>query len=575
MKPTLAFILVWAGASSALKMEPVDEQTPMIFNRLTTARTTYEDFKIVFYVDLNDYFEEAGAIKETTRLARTLCNKLGADNPCTLGTQQLETRTAHMELDDQNVINHRSTRALCSWCGTIQHYAYGVMDEATAQQWADTINRLGNETQLNHDLLVNQTVVVKTFLAQQQATTKTVEGAMNEFRERLNFVTEKEKELWDQLNIVQLIQLTSTAINEHARLHAKIRRTMGDTISQRLPEIVPGKDLKKQLKQLTPMLKITQQFPIDIENQDVTELTKYVKFSGATIDRKIIIEIQIPILEREQLNLMKTTTIPFMLEGQRAIMAPGSEYFLVNGEQTRFIPLTHHEIRTARRISDAETLYEPSSTIFLDKAMMCQSRILTEPSLSELTKFCKIIPFVNQELIRTVLEGSVYFVQFNEPTRLWETCPEGQSQETAIGRQLITLKPECTLRTTSVLIKPHRTRTFSAGKTITPELTKLNATKIESLFIKATRNVPPIADKPIVVANEEEMRRLIDESTNLVEQSHADFQFRDVKYDTSVLNANFSIGLAVFSSTAITTIIIVAIIIYIMKRATRTVNRVT
>lgn len=143
--------------------------------------------------------------------------------------------------------------------------------------------------------------------------------------------------------------------------------------------MIPNSLLSDELKRISSTLNANQQLPIDPEHENALTIFKAATFKATLFNNRIIVEINIPIAEREQFHLFKTTPIPVISNNNTFITTPFSTFFLLNTDQTKYIAISKKQMDSGILLSNGEMLYKPTSTILLNDDKICEWKILKNP----------------------------------------------------------------------------------------------------------------------------------------------------------------------------------------------------
>lgn len=338
---TLTLII---AANAQIEITPVPDTVPMIYNKLATAFTTYENFKMVYYVNLTDFYNLPYIVNNTIQIANATCMKLTPDS-CAITLDQLNIQYQNMLRDEEEITAQRKTRGLCNWCGTIQHYLIGTMDANHAKKkYADHINKIAEETSIQHDATLNQTILFQTFLKSNSKNAKQISTDIEKIHKEVNRINNyqmarvSEEEL--RTKTQGLIQIASAILTEHFHMYSQISKSLNEAKNHHIPEFIPVKQLTNDLKRIATTLNSNQRLPVDFIQDNPLNTFKYSDISSALIKDILIIEILLPIAEREKFTLYKATPIPIETPNGRLIANIKTPYFLLNMDQTKYIPLS-------------------------------------------------------------------------------------------------------------------------------------------------------------------------------------------------------------------------------------------
>lgn len=557
-------LLSWTLMTSAeLSITPVPDSSPMIFNRLATAQTAYESYRMIYYVNLTEFYQLRNLSEQAIELADSTCSMLKEDQ-CKISIAQISSQYRSALRADTQIKSQRKTRALCEWCGSLQHHLFGVMDAKRAREYAVHINKIATESELQHDLAVNQTSLFQTFLKTNKQTVDKVETELNQMHSEIVDLTNAYGILRQQQltsKTLGLIQIATAMLNEHQYLFTQIDRAIS-TKTHQIPEFIPLQQLVDDLKTVAATLKPNQRLPIDIISENPLHVFKFAEITSILLDEMLITEILIPIAEREQFWLYKVTPIPIDTENGRLIAKLPNTYFLINMDQTKYIPLSKEELNRGKMLSHDELLYTPTASIQLKYDNVCAWKLLLESSLEAALTTCNFVPLIKNDVILTIIDNESYFASMTMPTKIWEICDAQQtSQREVSGRFIINLNPGCLVKTTAYIIKPHKIHTRNNTDIITPKIivTQSTINELRKLAKQKTSNLNITRQQAIYIHNDEEMQHFIQQSDALVNTARHDYRVEQLKYNTTnIFDSPWVIGLI------LTTIILISIIFLIV-----------
>lgn len=92
-------------------------------------------------------------------------------------------------------------------------------------------------------------------------------------------------------------------------------------------------------------------------------------------------QLTIEIAEREKFTLYKATAIPIHTAYGRLVVSTLHNYFLLNEDQNRFIPLDEQELNNGISLASNEFLYRTASDIFLSHEAVCVRNLFVNDEL--------------------------------------------------------------------------------------------------------------------------------------------------------------------------------------------------
>lgn len=111
----LLILITYVVASVAqIQISTVPENVPIIFNKLAIAHTTYEAYRLVYYVNLTDFYQLQNLAQKAILLANETCSKATYDQ-CEISISQLQTQLQNAIRDDELIKAERKKRSICDW----------------------------------------------------------------------------------------------------------------------------------------------------------------------------------------------------------------------------------------------------------------------------------------------------------------------------------------------------------------------------------------------------------------------------------------------------------------------------
>lgn len=543
---TFLIVVYLTIVNAQISITPVQDSVPMIFNKLAAAHTTYEDVKLIYYVDLKNYFELKNTASRAIDIADKLCDQTKNIRECNIVITQLHFQQKIAKRNENEIRAQRQRRALCEWCGTIQYYLYGTMDATRAREYAERINLIADETKKQNGILQNQTIFLQRFLKTNDEAIRNVEVELNrlqtEMNAAINDLQVKDRELENLLTIHLLIQIASTVLNEHSEMHFQISRAIYDARNHRIPEFIPIDQIKNDLKKLSSTLGVNQQLPILTTDENPMHIIKMAEVTSILVDEILITEVIIPIVEREPFWLYKVTPIPMKTPGGHIIANPQNSYFLINNDQTKYIPISEGEMRHGMLIAPNKMIYKPSAATQLKMESVCVWRLLAEGSVDSALNLCNFSPLVTNDMILTILDNESYFMSLSKSTKIWEICNDQQTENhEIIGKFIINIKNGCSIKAASFMIRPHKTHIFNKTQIYAPQLTMNDTSMIQMNRMTGTKTMELNSNhhEPIFIQNRQEMQHLIDESDTLINAARHEFNPEDLKYEPNIFSWEF------------------------------------
>lgn len=548
----LALIFLCHGALAKLNTTIIPKGVPILFNRLADAQVSFETYRIIYAVNLTEYYRIEQQMKTAIEKLKEHCPSDPQSirtSYCRATVLQLEKRLEEANYDDDNLAGYRIKR-FCHWCGDFLHYSTGVVDADSAKIWTDHINRVQNETALQTREIYNQTAIFKTFMETNNRTTESTQKALNRLRLSLNEVSNHEEKqiafIQQRLIDQETLQLANAALTEHERVHAKLRAIMVNTKRGRIPEIIRKDMLTQQLKDISSALPADQRLPIDINRDNPLHIFSFADLSAALFDNHLLLTIMVPITEVEHYGLYKATAVPVDMNGRRYIAKVSTDHFLLNVKHTRFIPLNREDMSNARTRSPREMLYRPTASTITNPQLVCEWRVLSEITLKSAMETCEFTPLLTHEMVIAILVNEQYFISTAQRLKIRETCGKNEKQHSIRDRTLIKIDPECSITTDNFEIRAHRVHLVNTTDTLVPDFSasELLAKQLPRLAAATYTKLVLNLTTPIVIHDTKEMNEIIKRTEELLKYEDHEFKLKDLEYDASGWSLGFIISIA-------------------------------
>lgn len=528
---------VWAQ----MKFESVSSDVPMIINKITKAHLTYDSYKLVYFADLKPFYNLRNGIKMAIDGIKRTHHRLNKPMFTSAGGQ-LEHQLELLYADEERLMSHRAKRfILCEFCGKVNHFLFGVMDSETAKKYDEAINNLHNTTISDREIIRNQSAVFETALHFNKNVFLRFEEEINQLNKNADNITAELRNMQIAMTEQSLIQITQLLFAEYYRVYGQIRRALSDARDGKMGELIPKYQMANDLKSLSQSLKATQSLPIDPDHEDVFHIFKFTQIKSTLFARKILVEVTLPVTEREQHFLYKATPIPMQIGEHYWITSPLSNYFLLNWDRTKYIPMSQQQLDNGKMLSTGEIMYRPTVTTLLNSNAICEWQILLGGQ--NLHTACHFEPFIKRNALISVYADDILFLMAEKNTTLYEICHDSDIEQRMVrGRLTIELDPNCTFKTENFMIRPHNTIGTITAKILMPTIrldsqltTMMNTNIFNGPEINKTR------DELCIIRNSAELEQLMDTTKELVTKAHQEVKFDEIHYDTSTTSIFTSI----------------------------------
>lgn len=234
-------------------------------------------------------------------------------------------------------------------------------------------------------------------------------------------------------------------------------------------------------------------------------------------------EIIIPIAERDDFRLYKVTPVPIKTVANTIIVKIPSNYFLLNAEGHKFIPMEQDQINEGIMIAPNEILYKPSTITQHRADKICTWKLFNEPSLLNAIDVCEtgIIPPMNYLI--SINENNLYYIHIENNLKVWENCEDITQKSINIKQSgVLKIHGKCSIRTEDFSIQSRNTFSLNISQVIVPNSTLQTITndQMERIthFKQFKFEIP--TESSILIQNKEQLEELSESAHKLAERNN-------------------------------------------------------
>lgn len=538
----IAFICITflITSSYAIDFEPKEEKTGVIFLELAKPYVSYNRWHICFYYDVTDYFDEIEKLKFSLIKLKEICSILHYNESCQLINQQLDKHLDSIAQDSNKIESFQTTlnrrkRAPFEFMGKIYNILFGLMDAESARAYDDKINELQNVSTKTSNLIDSETLLVKNSL---EINTKIYKNLTNVIKKLSTEIIDINNELNSTIKNIYTKQkyeeITSTAtliIIQQNKISKELLSTLQNSIDGKIASVIPINRLKENLKIISNNLSENQKLPINLKSENIYHLFKITNVRATLYNKKILIELSIPIIEKTIYSLYKSIPIPTFFNGNYLIMKTKNTYFLANLEHYEYIPLDSDELQNCKHTFNNDLICTPYSPIYYNKDKICELNVLTSFSLDKIYDNCKfnIVPKTNY--IIQINNQDKYYCVVDKPFIISSKCYNNEIEVKQINNSgILQINPNCVVKTEEIKLKSHNVKYFNDTKLVIPnhDLSLLDFKRI--LNINYTINHTKL--ETILIQNyDTEFDSLIEQADSILEENKDKIKFEEIHYD--------------------------------------------
>lgn len=437
----------------------------LIFKQLSNVQVSYESFTLIYYTNLTEYLELKTKIKACYDTFDSIRNQLNARNFVSYSRRsyyrQLMSSMVRSELEISTYIipsqtdSPKKEKRAIEFIGKIFNWAFGLMDADSAREVDKKI--LATQNAVNE--LRNLGLSMSTFARENLLTAK---DKLSKFAARVNEIIHNlnalNKGVQASMTVNSLILEIDTMIeilyNEHQFLTNQILKLLQGAISGQVTHLIPLDSLSEDLINLEKSLPDKLKLPINVYKENALNIFKFSTTRAAIYRNRMLIEINIPRVDRETYSAFEIIPIPIKINNSSSIILPSISYILINQITSDYIPIDKIEYTSAISNFDGTKIIRPSNNIFHDFQYNCEMNIFLNSSIPVESEICNIKTIPNSNIFIPINDINQYFLSLSSPITLNEFCYGRVMKKYAFNSSgFLTIPENCRINSKSITIR--------------------------------------------------------------------------------------------------------------------------
>lgn len=515
---TLQLIVIsvtFLSTSSGILFKPKNMEAGITFNELNRAAITHTTWQLLYYYDLSDYFIQIEKIQLIIDQIDRLCEISSQNQDCPILLELLKTHMENSKINADQVESFNSSRkkrwAPLGYIGDLYALVFGFMTQEDAEAMTNNIRKLQEKVISHQKLFENQLLIAQQMAKWNNNTYIELKNNIEQLSSQIN-VVERNRSI--DTHITSLTQIATLIIQGHNQVSNTLTNVLQNSVNGKIINLISRKQLRQDLQTITENLKNNQKLPIDLKNQHVFNIFSVTTSKATLHKRKILLLLNIPIVERDELKLFKAIPIPIKRGKKPVIIAPSTEYFLLNAQKRELTPMSSEDLEKCKKTSRNELICTPESPTIINKDNSCELSLLLNSKIEIIEKLCDFRSILDKNYIIKIGQNKYYCV-ITSPISLSETCPNGTLDAKSLTiNGILEIEPGCSLLTNELKI--------TADNTIQTETQTIN---------------PPFSLKNLNIGN------LLDTSariSQILEKNYSTILVNDFNKESIEISANIA-----------------------------------
>lgn len=445
---TILLSLLSLPMTFPLEFEENDYQGGLIFQNVSNARVTYDNFVVVYYTDLSPLFTLKTKISEISEQLGRFCPYLNGH--CDVREMAIDRRMFMLTKNEENINSFEVGSQLHdNVTNVMAAIRYGREIENLSDDYSELI--VGK---FDHDglLFLKQNNIIDKEVYEQlyAATDRLVADVGSKTYQVIRDMTQATRNTF----IASLHEMSSNFLVEHEYASGLILDHLHSAMYGRFAHLFPINDFKTDLIEIETMLDDHQQLPINIQVDNPLNILKYSTIKASVYNKRLLIEVTIPKMVGERYTLYKIIPIPIRSKDFLSIIFPSTEHILIDQSSSNYIPIAQDELAMAPFNLKGEKMITPKSNIFHDPRNSCEITVKLNSHDENLKNLCnfRTIPITNYFIVLNSVNK--YFFSISKPINLIEFCPNKQIFSKRITSPgFLTLTENCRIRTNKINLR--------------------------------------------------------------------------------------------------------------------------
>lgn len=464
----LALILYLQGGMG-YEFQNTSETSGIFIMRSVNTYVTYDQWRIVYYVDIEQFHGQTRELKRCVKRIETLCNHVPQDKHCSHLLERFQVHLQNIDKDMEYIYSFRidaPRRVKRSFLGlnVVGSYVYkpllGLMDEEDASEIFDKINRIINHQERHKVFVREQLSIIKETVRITNETFTSFQNNMMTFQTEIEkLIDDQDRAMVQQMTKQYLTSIATLMLIEHNHFMKKLKFATSKAFNGDFTEMVTINELARDINKINIFLDGEHMVPVRTfdDIRTVSSCRHYLT------ENKVWIEISVPVVRRKPYVLTKVIALPVVVENRTILFDLHDSYFLVDDRNTEYIPTSETEIEKCQRAYGNNLICLPRRDVFLRNEEVCESGVLFGSDINNILRKC-LFRYVDMSNFVRKLEERSYYVYSKNPIRVIEQCTGSVKNETKLsGRGILALAPNCDIQIGRM--KVMNKNVFSTNKT--------------------------------------------------------------------------------------------------------------
>lgn len=532
---------------NGMEFTEMKSTTGIIFVPFTQVQLSYKEWKLIYYYDLDRYYEETLIIEHFFVRLGQICTQLMTVKDQEMGSNcQLAVSHAryHFEkiLEDKDIIDSynsatiRKRRSPFNFVGTLAHSLFGVLDQDEADKYNAEIEKLKNDQNYQGELIEKQILISERLTEATNNSLGEIVTKLNTLDASLNNFVAKQN--WSRLaqNFNTMASTLTLILMDHDRISTEIKTILSHALRGEIVDLIPIGQLTENLGFINDKIARDEELAIEFNKESPYNIFKTATIHSILRNKMVIIEVGLPILSLEVSDIFKAIPIPTRVGGEYMMILPSSNMFITNADKSQYIPLSEEELKQCIPRGGGKLICRQMEPIHNGEENVCELTLLAKPYMNVLPRNCAVKSVPAHNYFIYLHEVNKFFCVIDTPTQFQCICPHSTDAIKLETTGIMTIREGCYLKNERFIIKSHSISRMRNSKIINPKFDLANIVdpKNNMSMEKGRRG-------EIFIKNHFSEFNTIAEDISKLRKDRAD-QIRIREYESGFAKMKFSIG---------------------------------
>lgn len=432
--------------------------TGILFTKIAETQVTHSDWRLCYHYELAQSEQELPKLEHCILSLERICKAITQENQihiCWSILELLHSRLSQIQETDRIIrsyqsANVRKRRAPLEIVGSVASYLFGTLDKSDAERYDTKILQLERNQSFHKEMIAEQMTLVRSELILHNSTYSEVRSKLDSFSRELDKLTgwlalaEERLELQSRFGF--LAQLAQLIASHHDEVTEAILNLLASVSKGRVVGLIPIKQLVAGLAGISDNIDSRTELPIG-KNESAYHIFRFAPVRTHITETRLLIELTIPILDRERFTLYEATSIPTEFKGSNELIMikPEETHFLTNTEFNKFVPMLPEEVKACQPLREERIFCSQAAATLTLEHRNCELTLLNDLSSSNVPDTCVLTRVPKRNYVIKLPEANHYYLVVSHPFKTKMFCQDHSQSISLSNNAFVRLEEGCML----------------------------------------------------------------------------------------------------------------------------------